>query len=474
MKSFIGCFLLQEDDQIKISNHKKEPLYLYLIRRIKNHRINIPNSSESNVTLLFESKEEKQQKNVSTLSLEGNNIYRVANEKFQSSQITISKIGIDDVQLFFTSDKASPHVFFVFDASQDQDIIHLNSIENDQNLYNRENSTQIHNLILNEFRRIKKSQNKFLLLCLTLHTFFPFSAFSRVNLKRIGKLDFWKILEKNLIVFYNTIKAENVLEEFKKCIDYIDFQITIDNDISFGIAFFIVTFLRFYQHQIFDLTKFFFFKRNFITFLTLLTFIPKPINETLFSEIMSYPLEPQTFNEQKDEIIISTLYQFILINCIKNKLKIYFHFSYLELFRKVVSTDEELDFILLNDHVIGIENFSLSKSLTRPKFKLSDPFTLDFKLSPFDEIVKKEKKSLLKIENNHEFEKNEVFKTNKVYNLWFKMKLNKKAKKHLCRYSPIYIKPNPDVEEDSKIAAIYMVVSALCLLFSVVIIWIFA
>ena len=256
MKSFIGCFLLQEDDQIKISNHKKEPLYLYLIRRIKNHRINIPNSSESNVTLLFESKEEKQQKNVSTLSLEGNNIYRVANEKFQSSQITISKIGIDDVQLFFTSDKASPHVFFVFDASQDQDIIHLNSIENDQNLYNRENSTQIHNLILNEFRRIKKSQNKFLLLCLTLHTFFPFSAFSRVNLKRIGKLDFWKILEKSLIVFYNTIKAENVLEEFKKCIDYIDFQITIDNDISFGIAFFIVTFLRFYQHQIFDLTKF--------------------------------------------------------------------------------------------------------------------------------------------------------------------------------------------------------------------------
>lgn len=466
--------MLQGKDQIKIYNPKDETFYLSSIRRIRNQRTENLDSSSSHLTLIIESIEEKQQKNVSTIRLDGNKTFRIVNEMFKSRQIFVTKDGIDDMQLFFVSDEANPHVFFTFYATSEQDIININSIQNDQNLANENISIEIYKAVTNELIRINKSPNQLLLICLILHTFFPFSAFSRINLKRIDKIDCWIVLEKILYVYYNKIRKEDVLEEFKKCIDYLDFQITIDNELSFGTAFFIITFLRFFNHQIFNLTKLFFFKKNFIIFLALLTFIPKPIKETLFTQLMSCPLSHQLINDQNNETIISTLYQFLLISCIKNKLKIYFHFSYLDLLRKVSVADEELDFFFSYNNIIGIENALLSKSLSKPKIELSAPHCLNYKVSPFADLVKKEKKSVLKLENSCEFEKNEVFKADKVYNLWFKMKLSKKPKKRYCRYAPIYIKPLSDVDEDTKNTLIYLFICVLCLLFSVVILLKFA
>lgn len=466
MKSFVACFLIQGNDQIKIQNPKNQTFSLFSICRVRSK--NLQNSdSTTGITLFIE---DRQQQNIRAFRLDDNQTFRVLNEVCNSLQIFITKEGEEDIRLFIVSEEASPHFFFSFYSSQKEDIVKIKFDQADQNLTNERIYPEIYKTITNEIRRINNnSTNQLLLLCLSLHTFFPFSVFTRINQKRIGKLDFWKNVEKILYVQYNKIKKEKVLEEFKKCIDYLDFQITIDNDLSFGIAFFIVTFLRFFEHQIIDLTKFFYGRRNFLIFLTTLTLIPKTINETLFSQFMSFPLDHRIIDDQTDEVIISNLYQFMLINCVKNKYKIYFNFTYLNLFKKVVPLNEELDYFFLYNNVIGFDNLNLSKSLSRPKFQLSDSYCLNFKVSPFDELVKKEKLNSLKLESNCEFEKNDVFKTDKVYNLWFKMKLAKKAKKHLCRYAPVYIKPLSDVDENLKNTTIYVIISLSCLLFFVVI-----
>lgn len=470
IQSFVGCFTLQGADEVRISNSKKEKLNLFSIHRIKKHNSQDSDPSSSNITLIFECKEDKQQKTVSTIRLDGNKSFRILNQIFQSHQISVTKTGADCIQLFFTSEIVNPHIFFTFYGSPNQESKNTNPDQNDKKIVNSQIPLDMINSIVIELQRIKKSSNQLLLLCIMLHSFFPSSFFTGYNPKRMGKDYHLIILEKVLYVFYNRINNERIFDEFKKCIDYIDFQISIDNEISFGIGIFIISFFHFYRNQIFYLSKFLILKKNFVTFLSLLTYLPKPIDETFFSYILSFPLESSLVDQQQSSITLSTLYQFLLINCIKNKSKIFFHFTYLNLLQKV-ATLNELEFFIINNNVIGIDDFIVSECLKKPKLVINESLVLNYPTSPLLNL-KKEKILALKVEKCFEFEKNEVFKAS-IYNGWFKMKLSKHVRRY-CRYAPIYIRPLQDTEEDNQITIFYIFLSVFCLLFSIVVIWKFS
>lgn len=379
------CFILQDGDELTVYLNYSVKVQLSSVHRIPSKSLNSETSENVSICVA------KNGKRVTEIDLDANVDSIIPDNLFYSNGFfSFFKRGNDDVQVIFIADTIANLNLFIFKEIADLKSMKKVFVPRNDVFFI---SYSLLNSLIQELRRALKSSNPVFVIAQILNQFFPNSFFSAFNrfFRKLSQNPFLKYIEQSLFVCFNRIGKSNLIQHFQNSISFFDFQIFLFKKLSFGLGFFIISFLNFCQEDSFMASRLFYSSPNYIIYLALVASVRPPQDDNLLSRLLQIPcpsLTIQPFHIPSLSIFCQFVFRKVFKDKPESKIRFKIDYSYQNLLQ-AVSTRQELDLMYLNHCLNGYDK--LNHPEEKPGIIISDSFAMDILGNDSSDCIDSEK-----------------------------------------------------------------------------------